>query len=79
MQKIKSKKESENVIIDMSPTELETTGPKTKNGIVENSLFVKVRKEPNYESDVLEILREGYKVIILGRSGMFYKGGIAYG
>lgn len=60
-------------IREVSPAELETTGPETKNGTVVNSLYVNVRKEPSYESDVLEVLRKGDKVIILGKSGEFYK------
>lgn len=60
-------------IREVSPAELETTGPETKNGTVANSLYVNVRKEPSYESDVLEVLRKGDKVIVLGKSGEFYK------
>lgn len=60
-------------IREVSPAELETTGPETKNGTVANSLYVNVRKEPSYESDVLEVLRKGDKVIVLGKSGDFYK------
>lgn len=56
-----------------SPAELGAIGPETKNGIVENSLYVKVRKEPSYESDVVEVLRKGDKVTILDKSGGFYK------
>lgn len=65
-------KEDKN-ITEKSPAKMETTGPETKNGTVVNSLYVNVRKEPSYESDVLEILRKGDKVIVLGKSGEFCK------
>lgn len=68
-----SVKEDKKINMETSPAEVETDGPETKNGIVENSLHVKVRKEPSYESDVLEVLRKGDKVNILGKSGEFYK------
>lgn len=55
-----------------SPAEVEINGPETTNGTVINSIYVKVRKEPNYESEVLELLRKGDKVRILGRNGEFY-------
>lgn len=58
---------------EYSPAEVEKNGPETKNGILVNSLHVKVRKEPSYESDVLEILRKGDKVVVLGKSEGFYK------
>lgn len=45
-----------------SPTEVETNGPETINGIVVNSLFVKIRKEPNLKSDVLQIIMRGDKI-----------------
>lgn len=56
-----------------SLTEKETTGPETKNGIIVNSVFVKVRKEPNFESDVLEILPKGDKIRIIDSLDNFYK------
>lgn len=43
-----------------------TNGPETKNGIITNSLLVRVRKEPSHDSDIIEILQKGDKVIILG-------------
>lgn len=58
---------------ESSPAEVEKNGPETKNGIVINSIHVKVRKEPSYESDVMEVLREGDKVTILDKVGDFYK------
>lgn len=61
------------IVIEKSHAEVETNGPETKNGIVENALHVKVRKDPSYESDVLEVLRKGDKVTILDKSGEFYK------
>lgn len=60
-------------IRELSPAEVETIGPETKNGIVANSLHVKVRKEPSFEAEVLEVLRKGDKVVILGTENGFYK------
>lgn len=58
---------------DESLAEVETNGPETKNGKIINSLFVKARKKPSFESDVLEILRKGDPVKIIDRVGDFYK------
>lgn len=55
------------------PAEVESNGPETKNGIVVNTIFVKVRERPNYESNVLEILNCGDKVHIIDQIGDFYK------
>lgn len=60
-------------IRETSHAEVGAAGPETKNGIVANSLHVKVRKEPSFEADVLEVLRKGDKVVILGKEGEFYK------
>lgn len=67
------KEEITEIIENQSPAYEEVTGPETKNGIIENSLFVKVRKTPSFESDVIEVLRKGDRVIILGKEGSFYK------
>lgn len=45
-------------------TETEAMVPETKTGTIVNSVVVKVRKAPNLESDVLEVLRKGDKVRI---------------
>lgn len=60
---------------EVSSAEVKTNGPETKNGIIANGLFVKVRKDPSNESDenVIEVLRKGDKVTILGRVKNFYK------
>lgn len=50
-----------------------TNGPETKNGIVAGSLLVKLRKEPSFESDVMDLLRSGEKVTILEKGNKFYK------
>lgn len=71
--KTKSIKETDMRTTEMFPAEVETDGPETKNGIVKDCLHVKVRKEPGYDSDVLEILRAGDKVTILGKVGNFYR------
>ncbi len=60
-------------IIEKSHAEVETNGPQTKNGIVRNSIFVNVRKEPSLESAVLDTVRRGTKVSIIDTSGSFYK------
>lgn len=65
--------ENKNNFTDELPAELEQNGPETINGIISNSLFVKVRKEPSLESEVLETMRSGDKVRILGSVGDFYK------
>lgn len=59
---------------EASPAKVETNGPETKNGIVVGSMYVKVRKEPRKDEDnVLEILRQGDRVTILGSARGFYK------
>lgn len=60
-------------ITEESLAQEETTGPETINGIIVNGLHVKVRTEPNFESDVLDVLRKGDKVTILGKENGFYK------
>lgn len=56
-----------------SHAEVETAGPETINGIIANAALVNVRKKPDPESEVLETLRMGDKVTILGRDGSYYK------
>lgn len=59
---------------EKSSAPVKANGPQTKNGIISNALLVKVRKEPNLSSDVLEVLQKGEKVIILERvNKQFYK------
>lgn len=58
---------------ECSPAEVEKHGPETKNGIITNCYHVKVRRDADYKSDVLETLSRGDKVVILGKSGNFYK------
>lgn len=59
---------------EMSPAEVETTGPETKNGIIVGAMNVKVRKEPWADDDnVIEVLRRGDKVVINDKVGGFYK------
>lgn len=51
-----------------SSAEVKTNGPKTKNGIIDGAMLVKVRREPwTDEDNVLEVLRKGDKVTILGK------------
>ena len=58
---------------DESPAEVETTGPETKNGIIDGAMNVKVRREPRIDANnVVEILRKGDKVTILGKVDGFY-------
>lgn len=57
-----------------SPAKMETTGPETKNGIIVNTRYVKVRREPKMvEGNVLDILGCGDKVKILEKVDGFYK------
>lgn len=70
---ISEEKEVEKIKTEESPAEVETTGPKTINGIVTNSIHVKVRRGPSLESDPIEVLRNGDKVIIFGEENGFYK------
>lgn len=58
---------------EVSPAEVETLVPETKNGIVINSLYVRIRREPSLESDVIKLVRKGDKVKILDRLDRFYK------
>lgn len=59
---------------EVSPAEVEMNGPETKNGIIDGAMFVKVRREPWADDDnILEVLRNGDKVTILGKVDGFYK------
>ena len=60
-------------VIEESPAEVETTGPETKHGIIKGSMYVNVRREPWVDENVLEVLRLGDKVRILGAVDGFYK------
>lgn len=61
-------------ITELSPAEMETNGPETKNGIIDGAMHVKVRREPwTGDDNVLEILRKGDRVTILGKVDGFYK------
>lgn len=65
--------EEDHTVTEESPAEMETTGPETINGIIINSVHVRARREPNIESDVIELLRKGDHVKILGNVDGFYK------
>lgn len=67
------KNEVNDTITEYSPAEVEKTGPETKNGIIVNALFVNVRREPDYESEMVELLRKSDRVEIVGKVGEFYK------
>lgn len=58
---------------EMHPSEIGANGPETRNGKVVNSLFVKVRKEPSFDSEVIKVLGKGDKVNIIDIVGDFYK------
>lgn len=62
-----------NQTTEESHAEVETAGPETINGIIANAVLVNVRKKPDPGSEVLETLRMGDKVTILGRNGGYYK------
>lgn len=72
-EEITEEKEVEETKTEESPAEVETTGPETINGIVTNSIHVKVRRGPSLESDPIEVLRNGDKVTIFGEENGFYK------
>lgn len=56
-----------------SSAEVETTGPETINGIIVNCINVKVRKKASIDSDPVEILRVGDKVLIHRQVRDFYE------
>lgn len=58
-------------IVEEYPAEVDTTGPETKNGIIVNALFVKLRTEPNFESIVVDTLRKGDEVTIISKVNGF--------
>lgn len=58
---------------EKSPAEVETNGPETANGVIVNAFVVNARKEPSFESEVVETMVRGEKVTILGKKGRFYK------
>lgn len=62
-----------NQTTEESHAEVEAAGPETINGIIANAGLVNVRKKPDPGSEVLETLRMGDKVTILGRNGGYYK------
>lgn len=57
-----------------SPAPVETNGsPKTRTGVVILTSYVRVRQAASMESEVLEVLRGGDKVVILGKKNGFYE------
>lgn len=64
---IGSKKED----AEYSPAQVEKNGPETKNGISTN--LVKLRKDPSFESEVIEILGKGEKIKTIGKVKGFNK------
>ena len=66
-------KEEVKEIIEKSPAKVETTVPKTVNGVVVNTLNVNVRRWPDKDSEVVETLRAGDHVLIYGKRGDFYE------
>lgn len=65
------REEVEKIIVEESPAEVETTT--VTNGEIANTLHVKVRREPSFESEVLEVLRKGDKVKVLEKGNDFWK------
>ena len=66
-----------------TPTTKEVMEPQTKNGVICNSEFVRVRKEASGTSEVLGILNCGDKVKIIGvdkgfKKIQFNRNGIGY-
>lgn len=68
-----SVKEEVKEIIEKSPAEMETTVPETVNGMVVNTLSVNVRRWPDKDSEVVETLYRGDRVVIHGKRGDFYE------
>lgn len=68
---------AEDAFGDDYPHRVDRNGPETKIGIVQNCLFLTMRKEPSPESETLGktmgILRRGDEVEILGRVDDYYK------
>lgn len=62
-----------NTTTEESHAEVETAGPETINGVISNASLVNVRSKPDLDSEVLEVLREGDKVVVLGVERNFYK------
>lgn len=57
-----------------SPTIEETMEPETRNGVVCNTQFVRVRDDPSDKGNVMKILDRGDEVKILGMvENRFYK------
>lgn len=73
IEKTNKEKAKNSKMTDSSPAQVETNGPKTRNGIIVNSLYVKMRKEPSFESETLGILRKGDQVEIHEEVDKFYK------
>ncbi len=67
-------KEVEEQNTEESSAKDRTTGiQRTKTGTVYNTSYVYVRKGPNKDADILEVMKEGDKVAIIGKSFGFYK------
>ena len=66
-------KEEVKEITEESHAKVETTVPETVNGLVVNTLNVNVRRWPDKDSEVVETLRAGDRVVIHGKRGDFYE------
>lgn len=73
IEKTNKEKAKNSKMTDSSPAQVETNGPETRNGIIVNALYVKMRKEPTFESEILGILRKGDQVEIYEQTNEFYK------
>lgn len=54
-------------IMSATPTEDESTGPGTANGVVVNCKWLSVRSSPDVKSCALCLLKRGDKVVIIGK------------
>lgn len=54
-------------ISEESPAEVETNGPETINGTIVNAIHVKVRKDPNFDSELIDVWPRGRNVTIVGK------------
>lgn len=57
----------EKEITEESPAEVETNGPGTINGTIVNTVHVKVRKDPNFDSELIDVWPRGRNVTIVGK------------
>lgn len=73
MELYKEFEQEETAETSLAEVETTTVPPTGINGEIINTLYVKVRREPNFDSEVLEVLRKGDKVKVLEKGNGFWK------